>query len=141
MDLTLSEAEKALRDNAREFARSRVKPLAREIDQSGEFPSGLLGETAAAGYHGLPFPRAYGGGGAGYLGYVLVLEQLAQASMTVGSILAANTTPQEAVYRFGSEGQRQKMLEPIASGREMGCIAFTEAGTGSDPGAIASHLI
>lgn len=138
MDLALSEAEKVLQNSAREFARSRVKPIAGEIDRSGDFPFELLKETAAAGYHGLPFPKSYGGGGAGYLGFVLVLEQIAQASMTVASVLALNTTPQEAVYRFGSEVQRRKMLEPMVSGREIGCIAFTEIGTGSDPSAISS---
>ncbi|MFA5316740.1 MAG: acyl-CoA dehydrogenase family protein [Dehalococcoidales bacterium] len=141
MDLSLSKDEKTLRDNAREFARKRVKPLACEIDRSGEFPGELFKETAAAGYHGLPFPAAYGGGGAGYLGYALVLEQISQASLTVGSILAVNTTPQEAVYRFGSETQRQIMLRPMAVGQEMGCIAFTEAGTGSDPNAISSNAM
>lgn len=127
-----------LQDQARDFARKRVRPRAREIDRSGEFPFELTREMAEAGYLGLPFPSAYGGGGVGYLGYALVLEQISQASLTVGAILAVNTTPQEALYRFGDEAQRRDMLEPLASGRELGCIAFTETETGSDPNAITS---
>jgi len=138
LNLALNEAEKTLQHSAREFAQSKVKPLAGEIDKTGDFPFELVKETAKAGYHGLPFPRSYSGGGAGYLGWVLVLEELARASMAVASIIAINTTPQEAVFRLGSEEQRQRMLEPMVSGREMSCLAFTEAGTGSDPSAILS---
>jgi butyryl-CoA dehydrogenase len=138
LDLALSEAEKALQDKAREFAQSRVSPLAGQIDESGHFPFELLKETAKAGYHGLPFPRSYGGGGAGYLGYTLALEEIARASITIASIIAASVTPQEAVYRFGNPVQKRRLIKPLASGQEIGCIAFTEAGTGSDPSAIKS---
>lgn len=138
MDLALSQAEKVLQNSAREFAQSKVMPLAGEIDESGHFPFGLLKETAKAGYHGLPFPKIYGGGAAGYLGYALVLEEIARASLAVASIIAASVTPQEAIYRSGGAAQRRRMIKPLASGKEIGCIAFTEAGTGSDPSAISS---
>jgi len=141
LDLALSEAEKALQDKAREFAQSRVSPLAGQIDESGHFPFELLKETAKAGYHGLPFPRSYGGGGAGYLGYTLALEEIARASITIASIIAASVTPQEAVYRFGNPAQKHRLIKPLASGQEIGCIAFTEAGTGSDPLAIKSFSV
>jgi len=90
------------------------------------------------GYQGLPYPAQYGGSEAGYLSYVLVLEQLCQASMTVGAIMAIDTVPEEAIFRFGTEEQKKRLLSPLAKGDMLGGIAFTEAETGSDPGVITT---
>ncbi len=133
MDFSFSEQEKMLQKMAKDFAVKSVKPLAAEIDSSGQFPSALAKEIGKRGYQGLPYPNEYGGSGAGYLGYALVLEQLCQASMTVGAIMAINTVPEEALFRFGSEEQKQVFLSPLARGEMLGGIAFTEAETGSDP--------
>ncbi|HEY55652.1 MAG TPA: acyl-CoA dehydrogenase [Dehalococcoidia bacterium] len=133
MDFNFSEQEKMLQKMARDFAIKSVRPLAAEIDSSGQFPSALAKEIGKRGYQGLPYPAQCGGSGVGYLGYALVLEQLCQASMTVGAIMAINTVPQEAIFRFGSEQQKQAFLSPLARGELLGGIAFTEAETGSDP--------
>jgi len=133
MDFSFSEQEKMLQQMAKDFAVKSVRPLAAEIDSSGQFPSALAKEIGKRGYQGLPYPAQCGGSGAGYLGYALVLEQLCQASMTVGAIMAINTVPQEALFRFGTEQQKQAFLSPLARGELLGGIAFTEAETGSDP--------
>jgi alkylation response protein AidB-like acyl-CoA dehydrogenase len=138
MDFNLSEQQKMLQRMAREFAADVVKPRAAEIDAKGHFPFDLAKELGKRGYQGLPFPAKYGGSGAGYLSYTLVLEQLCQASMTVGAIMAINTVPEEAIFRFGSEEQKKRLLSPLAKGDKLGSIAFTEAETGSDPKAITT---
>ncbi len=138
MDFNLSEQEKMLQNWAREFALKEVQPRAAEIDQSGQFPFELAREIGSRGFQGLPYPVEYGGSGAGYTGYVLVLEQLCQASMTVGAIMSVNTVPEEAVFRFGTEEQKQRLLTPLAKGEWLGGIGFTEAETGSDPKAITT---
>ena len=123
---------------AREFAAKQVKPRAAGIDSSGQFPFDLAKEIGKRGYQGLPFPVQCGGSGAGYLSYALVLEQLCQASMTVGAIMAVNTVPEEAIFRFGTEDQKKRLLSPLAKGDKLGSIAFTEAETGSDPEEITT---
>jgi len=138
MDFNLSEQERMLQGAAREFAAKSVQPRAAEIDRSGQFPFDLAKEMGDLGYHGLPYPVGYGGGGAGYVSYALVLEQVCQASMTVGAIMSVNAVPQEAVFRFGNEEQKRTFLTPLAQGKLLGCIAFTEAETGSDPRAITT---
>ncbi len=138
MDFNLGEQEKMLQRTAREFAAKSVKPRAAEIDRSGEFPFDLAREMGNLGYQGLPYPSKYGGSEAGYASYALVLEQICQASMTVGAIMAVNTVPEEAIFRFGSEEQKKTLLTPLAQGKRLGCIAFTEAETGSDPKAITT---
>ncbi|NQT31044.1 MAG: acyl-CoA dehydrogenase family protein [Deltaproteobacteria bacterium] len=138
MDFNLSEQQKMLQRMAGEFAADVVKPRAAEIDSKSRFPFDLAKEIGKRGYQGLPFPTEYGGSGAGYLSYVLVLEQLCQASMTVGAVMAIDTVPEEAIFRFGTEVQKKTLLAPLAKGEMLGSIAFTEADTGSDPGAITT---
>jgi len=138
MDFNLSEQQKMLQRMAAGFAADVVKPRAAEIDAKNRFPFDLAKELGKRGYQGLPFPIQYGGSGAGYLSYVLVLEQLCQASMTVGAIMAIDTVPEEAIFRFGTEEQKKRLLSPLAKGDMLGGIAFTEADTGSDPRAITT---
>ncbi|TES82797.1 MAG: acyl-CoA dehydrogenase [Dehalococcoidia bacterium] len=138
MNFNLSEQQRMLQKAAKDFASKLIKPQAAEIDASGQFPFELAKEIGKRGYQGLPYPTEYGGGGAGYFGYALALEQLCQVSMTVGAIMAINTVPQEAIIRFGSEEQKKRLLAPLARGEKLGGIAFTEAETGSDPQAITT---
>ena len=138
MDFNLNEPEKMLQRLAREFAVKEVQPRAAEIDRSGQFPFDLAQAIGSRGFQGLPYPVDYGGSGAGYLSYILVLEQLCQASMAVGAIMAVNTVPEEAIFRFGTKEQKQRLLTPLAKGQWLGGIGFTEAETGSDPKAITT---
>ncbi len=138
MDFDLSEQQRMLQRAARDFAVKSIKPKAAEIDSSGQFPFELAKEIGKRGYQGLPYPEEYGGSGAGYLSYALALEQLCQASMTVGAIMAINTVPEEAIFRFGNNEQKKRLLAPLARGEKLGGIAFTEAETGSDPEAITT---
>ena len=138
MDFNLSEQQKMLKRMAGDFAADVIKPRAAEIDSKSQFPFDLAKELGKRGYQGLPFPIQYGGSGAGYLSYVLVLEHFCQASMTVGAIMAIDTVPEEAIFRFGTEEQKKRLLSPLAKGDRLGSIAFTEAETGSDPQAITT---
>jgi alkylation response protein AidB-like acyl-CoA dehydrogenase len=138
MDFNLSEQQKMLQRVAMEFATKLVEPRAAEIDATGEFPFDLAKEMGKRGYRGLPYPAKYGGIEAGYASYALTLEQICQASLTVGTVMAVNTVPEEAIFRFGSEEQKRTFLAPLAQGESLGSIAFTEAETGSDPRAITT---
>ena len=138
MDLNLSEREKMIQSTARGFAVREVLPRAAEIDRTAEFPMDLAREMGRMGYFGLAYPPEYGGSSAGYVGYVLVIEQLSRASMTVGAIVAVSILSQESFFRFGSEAQKKKFLVPLVEGNILGCFCFTEPATGSDPKAIAT---
>jgi butyryl-CoA dehydrogenase len=138
MDFNLSEQEKMLRSLAKDFAEKRVAPRATEIDRTGEVPLDLVGEMGKRGFRGLPYPTEYGGGGAGYVSFILMLEQICCASMTVGAIVSVNTVPEEGIYRFGNEEQKKRLLAPLAKGELLGGIGFTEPDTGSDPRMVKS---
>jgi alkylation response protein AidB-like acyl-CoA dehydrogenase len=138
VDFNLNDHEKMLQRMAREFAARSVQPRAAEIDRSDRFPFDLAEKMGSLGYRGLPYPARYGGGEAGYVSYTLALEQICQASMTVAAIMHINTVPEETIFRFGNEKQKETFLTPLAQGKSLGGIAFTEAETGSDPGAITT---
>lgn len=139
MDFELSEPEKMIQTTAREFAQKEILPLAMDIDLKAEFPHKLCQQMGKMGYLGLPYPPQYGGSGAGYTGYALVIEQLCQASASVGAIVAVSILPQESLFRFGTEEQKGKYLTPLSSGKVLGCFALTEPATGSDPKAIETQ--
>jgi butyryl-CoA dehydrogenase len=133
MDFNLTEQEKMLQGLAKDFAEKEVAPKASEIDRTGEFPRELAKEIGKCGFQGLPFPEKYGGSGAGYTSFILVMEQLCRASVAVGAIMAVNNVPEEGIYRYGTGEQKQRLLKPLAEGKWLGGIGFTEADTGSDP--------
>ncbi len=139
MDFNLSEQEKMIQSAAADFAQRAVLPQAVEIDRTAEFPLALAQEIGRMGYYGLPYPPEYGGTGAGYLAYALVVEQISQASMSVGAIVAVSILSGECLFRFGSEGQKQEFLVPLTSGKAFSCFCFTEPDTGSDPRAITTR--
>ena len=133
MDFSLTEQEKMLQKLARDFAEEQVAPRAAEIDCTGEFPVDLVEELGKRGFRGLPYPAEFGGGGAGYAGFILALEQICRASMTMGAIISVNTVSEEGIFRFGNEKQKKRLLTPLAKGEMLGGIGFTEPDTGSDP--------
>jgi butyryl-CoA dehydrogenase len=138
MDFNLTEQEKMLQNLAKDFAEKEVKPKAAEIDRSNEFPLALSKRIGELGFQGLPYPEKYGGSGAGYLSFALALEQVCKASVSVGAIMSVNTVPEEGIYRFGTEKQKQRLLVPLAKGTKLAGIGFTEPDTGSDPTLITT---
>jgi len=136
MDFNLSEQQKMLQNLARDFAAEEVMPRAAEIDRTNEFPRDLARKIGSRGFQGLPYPVEFGGSGAGYVSFVLALEQICRASVSVGAIMAVNTVPEEGIYRFGTDEQKKRLLAPLTKGDRLGGIGFTEPDTGSDPGAI-----
>jgi alkylation response protein AidB-like acyl-CoA dehydrogenase len=138
MDFNLTEQEKMLQKLAADFAAKEVAARAAEIDRTNQFPADLAKKMGELGFRGLPFPVEYGGGGAGYTGFILALEQICKASVSTGAIMAVNTVPEEGIYRFGTEEQKKRLLMPLARGEWLGGIGFTESETGSDPEAITT---
>jgi alkylation response protein AidB-like acyl-CoA dehydrogenase len=136
MDFNLTEQEKSVRQAAHDFADKSIRPIAAEIDKTNTFPIELSLEMGKLGYRGMHIPTEYGGSGAGYLSYSLALEQICKPSVAVGAITAINGVHEEAIYRFGTEEQKQRLLKPLAQGKMLGCMCFTEAETGSDPRSV-----
>ncbi|MGE5370840.1 MAG: acyl-CoA dehydrogenase family protein [Solirubrobacterales bacterium] len=138
MDFTLSKEQELIQKMAREFAQTQIAPMARQIDESGKIPDGILEGLAELDLFGIAFDEDYGGAGAGYDGYVLALEQIAKVSAGVGVTVAAHSLGLGAISKFGTDEQLKKYLTPACKGKQIASFAFTEPGTGSDPVQITS---
>ena len=142
MHLELSEEQKLLQQTVREFANTEVKPLARELDETGRFPRETLRKAAELGLTGIPFPEQYGGAGFDHISYAIAIEEISRACASTGVILSVqNSLYCDPIYRFGNEEQKQRLLAPFARGEKIGCYALTEPQAGSNAAALATHAV
>jgi alkylation response protein AidB-like acyl-CoA dehydrogenase len=137
----LTDEQRAVRDAVRELARERVAPRAAEIDRTAEFPWDLRDLLAAQDILALPFPEAYGGLGADLLTTCLAIEELSAACATTGLILAVQELGSLPIIQAGTAEQKARWLPDLAAGRTLIAFALTEAGAGSDAGAIATRAV
>jgi alkylation response protein AidB-like acyl-CoA dehydrogenase len=136
VNLDLPEEHALLRRTVREFAESRVAPVAEELDREERFPYELVAELADLGLMGIPFPEEVGGGGGDTLGYALAIEELARADSSVAVTVAAHTSlGTMPIFLYGSHEQRREWLPDLCAGRRLAAFGLTEPGAGSDAGA------
>ncbi len=129
----------ALQAQAREFAMSRVLPLADELDpQKAEMPPELIAELAGHGWFGITVATEHGGMGLGVFEYCLVSEELARAWLSVGSILARG---QGLGTQVLDEVRRAELLARSAKGDWIGAIALSEPTAGSDLAGVQTRAV
>lgn len=139
MEIELSEEQKLLRETVRRFAEEVVRPRAKEIDESGEFPREFFDRAGELGLAGVAVPEAHGGAGMDGIAYCLVIEEISRVCATSGVILSVNNSLVcDPILKFGNDDQKKRFLEPLASGRKLGCFALTEPGAGSDAASLRS---
>jgi butyryl-CoA dehydrogenase len=137
MDFELSSEQREIQGLAREFVEAEVEPNAAEWDRAHHFPRELYGKLAELGLMGVCVPEEYGGAGADFLSYMLVIEELSRGDAGVGVTVAVHTSAVTLpLLRFGTEEQRAQFVPPLARGELIGAFALTEAEAGSDAGAL-----
>src|SRR5689334_15139286 len=136
LNFDLTQEQQLVRDTVREFAVSRIAPVAAELDREHRFPYDLVAELAELGLMGMTVAEEYGGAGADTLSYAIAVEELTRIDSSVAITVAAHhslgTLP---VYLFGNEDQKQRWLPDLASGRKLAAFGLTEPDAGSDAGA------
>ena len=132
----MTDAQRMIRDMAREFAENEVRPLAPEIDRTDEFPWKLFNRMGELGLLGMTLPEEYGGSGADTVSWSLVEEELARASAAVADAQLLSKLMADMILRHGTEAQRRKYLPLLARGEKICAIAQTEPGAGSDVASI-----
>jgi len=139
MNFQLTEEQELIRRNAREFAETKVAPLAAEIDEKSCHPTELFKELGAGGWLGIPLPERYGGAGADLLTHALVVEEISRACSSTGFILSFHAgIISMSLHLFGTEAQKSRYLIPLAKGQYMGAFSLTEPGAGTDVMAVAT---
>jgi alkylation response protein AidB-like acyl-CoA dehydrogenase len=140
--MLLNENQKMIRQMARDFARSKLAPIAAEIDESAIFPEATVKEMGGLGFLGLTVPEQYGGVGADITSYALVVEEISRACGSHGLTVAAhNSLGCWPIAALGTEEQKQKFLPPAAAGQSLLSFGLTEAEAGSDAGGTRTTAV
>jgi len=133
MNFELNEDQKAIRDLARQFAESELKPNAHIWDQEKRFPFEIIPKLSELGFMGMGIPEKYGGAGLDLLSCSIIMEEIARHCGSTALTLAShNGLGSKHILEFGSEEQKQKYLPDIAAGKKLSAWALTEPGSGSD---------
>jgi butyryl-CoA dehydrogenase len=136
-DLALTEEQELAQRTAREFAREKVLPRAREIDEQGRVPRELIAEMASLGFLGIYAPESYGGAGLDALSYALVSEEINRACASTGVVMSSHVSlAVDPLLHYGTDAQKDRFLRPLASGEKLGCFALSEPASGSDAAAM-----
>src|SRR5271167_1661970 len=136
--VALTEDETMFRDNVRQFAEEKIRPLSREMDEKGVFDKDLVHQFFQLGLMGIEIPEQYGGGAGTFFEAILAVEELSRVDASAGVVVdVQNTLVNNAILRWGNEEQKKRYLPRMAS-EWVGAYALSEAGSGSDAFALAT---
>jgi butyryl-CoA dehydrogenase len=142
VNLELSEEQQLLQKSVREFAEAEVRPLAKELDETGHFPRELFAKAAALGLTGVAVPESEGGAGFDHIAYTIVIEEVSRCCASTGVILSVqNSLYCAPVQHYGTPEQKAKFLAPYARGEKIGCFALTEPQAGSNASALQTKAV
>jgi len=135
----LSEDEKLFQSTVRKFARERIRPYVREMDEAGVFRKDILQQLFAMGLMAIEIPEEYGGQGGTFFQAILAVEELSAVDPSAGVIVdVQNTICNNAVLRWGDAAQKARYLPRLAE-NTVASYALSEAGAGSDAFALATR--
>ena len=124
---------------ARDFAASELRPHVSEWDERRAIDEDVFGKLAELGFMGMLVPEEHGGLAFDFATYVAVLEELAWGDASVALSVAIHNGPVATLLvRHANESQKKRWLPALASGEALGAFAMSEAGSGSDPGGLAT---
>ncbi len=133
LNFGLGETAEMIRDTVESFAASEIAPRAEEIDRSNEFPRDLWPRLGELGLLGITVEEEFGGSGLGYLEHAIAMEEISRASASVGLSYGAHSNLcVNQIRRNGNAAQKSKYLPKLISGENVGALAMSEPGAGSD---------
>jgi short-chain 2-methylacyl-CoA dehydrogenase len=132
----LTEEERALQESVRQFAKSKLEPLARQMDEEEHMPQEIITEGFKAGLMGIETSAELGGAGMNFMSSILAIEELARVDAGYSVMVdVQNTLTSNILYNFGNEAQQKKYLSMMATNK-IACFNLTEPGSGSDAFAL-----
>ncbi|MGA2532664.1 MAG: acyl-CoA dehydrogenase family protein [Candidatus Aminicenantales bacterium] len=142
MDFELSEEQKMVIEGARKFAEKELAPVVEELDARQETNLAALKALGELGYLGMTVPEEYGGTGMGDVAYAGAMIEFSKVDAgTAVGVSVQNSLVNDAILMFGSEDHKRRFLPKLATGEWLGCFSLTEAGAGSDPGALRAVAV
>lgn len=141
MDFELNDEQAQFRATVRDFVDRDVRPVAHDLERTGEYPAGLVAQMAAMGLFGINVPREFGGLGLDTVSLSIVFEEIARGWMGLAGVLGSHTLACRLIARHGTPEQRERYLPELASGVRRSGIALTEADAGTDLQGIRTRAI
>jgi len=133
LNFGLGETANLLRESVQGFVSTEIAPLAAEIDKNDQFPTELWQKMGALGLLGITVSEEYGGAEMGYLEHVIAMEEISRGSASVGLAYGAHSNLcVNQIKRNGNKQQKSRYLPGLISGKDIGALAMSEAGAGSD---------
>ncbi|ACA45040.1 acyl-CoA dehydrogenase [Clostridium botulinum] len=125
-----------LRKSVRDFVDRELKDIPEEVDTEGKLPKELLQKLAKYKFISPVIPKEYGGAGADYVSYCIIMEEISKRCASTGTFITAGASLVALpLLNFGTDEQKEKYLKPLAKGEYIGSFGLTEPGAGSDAGA------
>jgi alkylation response protein AidB-like acyl-CoA dehydrogenase len=131
-----------VRESAREFAKTYIKPYVMDWDERQHFPVDLFHKMGEYGFMGILVPEEYGGAGLNYQEYITILDEISKVCGSIGlSVAAHNSLCTNHILSFANEEQKKKYLPKLALGEWIGAWGLTETGSGSDAGGMTTTAV
>lgn len=116
-----------------------MKPIAAKIDKEHLYPKEQIKKMGELGLLAIAIPESLGGTGLDYLAYAIAMEEISRGCASTGVIMSVNNSLFVGpIEKFGNDSQKQKYIQPFATGDQVGCFALSEPGNGSDAGAAST---
>jgi alkylation response protein AidB-like acyl-CoA dehydrogenase len=132
MDFQLDDEQRAFQQTLRNFVQREIKPVVREWERDGRYPTEIVDQMKDMGLFGLLIPEAYGGVASDFVSFALTFEELSRGWMGVAGVLGSHSIACWLIARYGTEEQKQAYLPDLATGKRRSGIALTEPHAGSD---------
>jgi alkylation response protein AidB-like acyl-CoA dehydrogenase len=140
--MQLTEEERMIQKTARDFARKEIAAVVEESNRDGVFQDEIYRKLSELGFMGMTIPEEYGGVGFGNLCLVLAIEEISRVCpSTTIAISVHNSLANHIIYKWGSDGLKEKYLPRMTSGEMLGVYALTEPNAGSDVAAIRMSAV
>ncbi|MFC7028013.1 acyl-CoA dehydrogenase family protein [Halomicroarcula sp. GCM10025324] len=139
MDFALSDEQRQVREEVRRFAENELKPVATEYDRAEKYPGEIVEKAAEMGLTGSNIPLEYGGAGYDTLTNVILAEELFAADPGIGLCIQSAAFGADAVIGFGTDEQKARFLEPVATGEAVMGAAISEPDSGSDVSSVSTQ--
>ena len=142
MDFELTDEVKMLRQTARQFAETEIRPQVMKLDEAQEFPSDIVRKLAELGFLGATIPTDLEGAGLSALEFVVIMEEIARVDPSVALVIAAHSgLCLQHISMFANDRQLKAYVPDLATGRKVGSWCLTEPGSGSDAGGMKTNAI
>jgi alkylation response protein AidB-like acyl-CoA dehydrogenase len=126
MEFSYSEQQEMFKQSARDFAEKEIAPLVDKMENEKRTETDLIPKMRELGFYGIQYPVEYGGVGATYLEYAMVLEEISRVYCSIGGQISVNSLCAGTINDFGTEEQKQAFLPDLLTGDAIGSFAFTE---------------